>query len=310
MTSFTVMTWNVENLFPVGSASGPETDDVYRRKLDNIAAVVRSIRPHVLALQEIGTLGPLADLQARLDGKYPHVRVSSHPDPRGIRVGFLSRRPLTKVEEVRDFPDGCLTNVPNADGRPIARLGRGALKVSVNAATGVTVHLLNVHLKSKLLTYPGGRRFPRDENERARGAALALMQRAAEAVAVRVFANRLTTGNQEPLIVVGDLNDVPDAVTTQTILGPEDLDVHRPDQGDDTRLYNLAEFIPESRRYSRIYRRRGELIDHICVSRELLFARRQVDSFVEPITGIDESVERRRDATFPDHAPVYARFEL
>lgn len=76
------------------------------------------------------------------------------------------------------------------------------------------------------------------------------------------------TGNTLPVIVVGDMNDGPDAVTTQLLLGPPDGDPHRPDKGDDVRLYNLSDQIPQDHRYSRIFNGQKELIDHILLSRE------------------------------------------
>jgi len=44
-------------------------------------------------------------------------------------------------------------------------MGRGALQVSVTAG-GREVVVVTAHLKSKLLTFPGGRFRPRDEGER------------------------------------------------------------------------------------------------------------------------------------------------
>ena len=59
------------------------------------------------------------------------------------------------------------------------------------------------------------------------------------------------------------------------LLGPPGSEIHtpgfdRPDQGDLCRLWNLAPLIPEARRFTRIFRGRGELIDHILVSRALV----------------------------------------
>jgi hypothetical protein len=34
---FTVMTWNVQNLFPAGSADGPKTEADFGKKLDALA---------------------------------------------------------------------------------------------------------------------------------------------------------------------------------------------------------------------------------------------------------------------------------
>jgi hypothetical protein len=69
----------------------------------------------------------------------------------------------------------------------------------------------------------------------------------------------------------GDLNDEPEAATTQILYGPPGSEIgtggfNQPDQGDGQRLWNLAARIPEPERYSRIYRGRRELIDHILAS--------------------------------------------
>jgi hypothetical protein len=80
--------------------------------------------------------------------------------------------------------------------------------------------------------------------------------------------------------------------------------------GDDVRLNNLADWLPGKHNYSRIYRGEGALIDHILVSQDLYRALRQVDSLVDDISSISEDVESRKNATVPDHAPMFARFAL
>ena len=112
------------------------------------------------------------------------------------------------------FPSGALAGVPQPDA-PLSALGRGALAFSA-AFGGESVRFVVAHLKSKLLTYPGGRSQPVDEDERARAGGFALLRRAAEAVAVRVWANQwLHDHPGGPLVVLGDLDDGPDAATTQ-----------------------------------------------------------------------------------------------
>ena len=86
-----------------------------------------------------------------------------------------------------------------------------------------------------------------------------------------------------------------------------------PDQGDAWRLWDLAPLIPENRRYSRIYRGRGELIDHILVSRALLEKVSSVDSLVDqriPLPSIVDDPTPRRNATASDHAPVVVTLNL
>lgn len=56
-------------------------------------------------------------------------------------------------------------------------------------ATGIDEGIATCHLKSKLLTFPGGRFGTNDPDERARGAAYALFRRTSEAATLRVHAN-------------------------------------------------------------------------------------------------------------------------
>jgi len=325
------MTWNVENLFRFGNESGPKTQEEYTEKLESLAQTILNLDPDVLALQEIGEVEALEDLVAQLEGRYPHSQVSTAPDSRGIRVGFLSKLAIEEHEEIIEFPEGGLTEVigQETEGNitEITRMGRGALRILVKPEPGSSVHLLNAHLKSKLLTFPstGNRsRFtPKDENERARVAGLALLRRTAEAVALRVKANELLENNAEQgLIVLGDLNDVPSAATTQILQGPSGSEIgtrgfNSPDKGDDTRLFNLASLITEKRRYSRIYQNNKELIDHIFVSQELLPDQPrklpEVDSHVDiadrlPSIGNDPNLRRGKPGS--DHAPITAVFDL
>jgi hypothetical protein len=141
------------------------------------------------------------------------------------------------------------------------------------------VDLLSCHLKSKLLSFrrPGGKTsfVPRDEGERAQVAGIALMRRAVEAVTLRMRANALLEGNdaRAPLIVLGDLNDVPEAQTSLLLNGPPGSEIgtlgfERPDAGDDARLFNLAPLVAPERRFSRIERGLPELLDQILASVE------------------------------------------
>ncbi|MBX7110241.1 MAG: endonuclease/exonuclease/phosphatase family protein [Dehalococcoidia bacterium] len=309
MPDCTVMTWNVENLFPVGHLSGAASVDVYQRKLRYLAKTIRDVGPDVIGLQEVGDPTCLADLQAALGGRYPHAAISSRPDIRGIRVAVLSASPLTDVRQLFEFTPEALPRVPTADGKTVATMGRGALQVVVEVS-GRRLRVVTAHLKSKLLSYPEGRRFPKDEHERARGAGFALLRRAAEAVALRVHLNTLMADEALPTVLVGDFNDGPSAITTDLLQGPPDTSMQRPDKGDLVRLNNLAGWLPGKHAFSRMFREEPELIDHILVSQDILRGFRQVDSLVDGVRSITEDVESRRNAVRPDHAPLFARFVL
>jgi hypothetical protein len=52
-------------------------------------------------------------------------------------------------------------------------------------------------------------------------------------------------GERSALVILGDLNDEPHAVTSEMVAGPSDASISHPDKLDDVRLYSLADEIPE-----------------------------------------------------------------
>jgi endonuclease/exonuclease/phosphatase family metal-dependent hydrolase len=173
VVAFRLMTWNVENLLPVGSKAGPPTQAAMDAKLASLAQVIDAHQPDVLALQEVGRPELLAPLQQRLTHQLPHREVSTHPDHRGIRVAFLSRLPLRDLVHIHQFPAGLgpfqVGDPPVTPPGPpptLEHMGRGALQVTVTA-DGHDLTIVTAHLKSKLLTFPGDRHTPHDEDERA-----------------------------------------------------------------------------------------------------------------------------------------------
>jgi endonuclease/exonuclease/phosphatase family metal-dependent hydrolase len=315
----TVTTWNVQNLFPAGSADGPNTQNDYDDKLNALADAVRTLAPDVLALQEIGDTASLDDLLERVGGTW-HTAVSTHPDPRGIRVGFASRLPITASHEVTVFAAGLAPIQSDDTGGTATAPSRGFLQIAVTVPGAGPVELVTAHLKSKLLTYPNGRFQPRDEDERARFAAYALYKRAAEATTLRAYLTQLLAGAGQttPAILLGDLNDDPQAATTQILLGPPGSEIGTPgetipDQGDATRPFNLAPKLPPDQQYSRIYRGRRELIDHILISHALLAATLNVQSGTNIATGpelrsLSDNPKTTNTTTGSDHVPITARF--
>lgn len=293
-------TWNLENLYLPGGEFGPRDQAAYDAKLDALAAAIQAIRPDVLAVQEVGDPAALDDLAGRAGGSW-NVALSTQPDERGIRVGFISRLPLDAVTELRGFPDRLAPVQLTDDGETAQEMGRGGLAVRAGG-----IELVTCHLKSKLLSFPGGRFNPRDEGERARYAAYALYRRAGEAVTVRAHTDTLLPGG---VVLLGDLNDDVQAATTQLLLGPPGSEIgtpgfDQPDQGDARRLWNLAPLIPAERRYTRIYRGRRELIDHVLASRPVVERVTRVDTATTGLPSITEDPGTRRDAPGSDHSPV------
>jgi endonuclease/exonuclease/phosphatase family metal-dependent hydrolase len=312
-----IATWNVQNLFPPG-ADGPRTPEAYRTKVDGLAATIRDAGVDVVGVQEVGAPEPFEDLRIALGGDWTGI-LSTQPDARrGIRVGVLSRLPAVRLSDDVRLRSG-LPPLYTDDTRNVAtRLGRGALSVEVTAPSGTKVALVTVHLKSKLVTYPGRRFDTNDEAERARFAAYGLFQRASEAVTVRGIADRLLQGRgqERAVVLLGDLNDEPHAATTQLLLGPNGSEfgtpaADRPDKGDGYRLFNPYPLIPEGERYSRIFGQRHELIDHLLVShalKEAVTGMRTVKGAPLPSMGTTPTTTVANP--YSDHAMVVGTFDV
>ncbi|MGF1448455.1 MAG: endonuclease/exonuclease/phosphatase family protein [Opitutales bacterium] len=330
---FSILTWNVENFTKPGEDADAEAQDLFAQKRDLLAEVIQRDAPDVIAFQEILKTEALEALRDTLGGAWPHLAISTLPDQRGIRVAFLSKLPILEQEDRADFPPGPALNVQNLTldgaGEPLTRMGRGALRIQVDPGDG-PIDCLTLHLKSKLLSYPpfpgqGSRFNPRDEDERAQAGGVALHRRAAEAVTVRLWVNSILEAHAErPVIVLGDLNDVPEAQTSMLLNGPPGSEIgtggfHPRDRGDPQRLFNLAPLIPETERFSRVFRGRGELLDQILASEECLprqddgkravpEVRSRVDFAHRRIASVSEDPSDRREEVAPDHSPVLARF--
>jgi len=306
-------TWNLENLFTPNAGPGaPTGQDAYDAKIGALAAVIETLAPDVLAVQEVGSPEALDDLTAAIGGTW-HAALAA-PDDRGIRCGLISRLSLHDVEQVSAFPSGIPPVQVEEDGTTITALPRPALAARVTSR-GTDVHVVSVHLKSKLLSFPRGRFSTSDEDQRARYGVYALARRGAEAAAVRGFATRLlsstATSGAPALVVTGDLNDEPGAATTQILLGPPGSEIGtpgfgKPDVGDPQRLWNLAPLIPEEDRYSRKYRGRRELIDHVLVSAALVHDVATVAAGPYPVPSISDDPNARRNEPGSDHRPVLA----
>jgi endonuclease/exonuclease/phosphatase family metal-dependent hydrolase len=335
------MTWNVENFErPLQGA----TDDVrarYEEKLQQVVTLIAGVGADLVGLQEL--LGPaddlappvFEDLRAALtqkSGQDWSGLLSPRPDSRGIRVGWLSPGQLSNPRDVALFSDKVPAVTVADDGTTITTSRRGALAVTYTRGDGLRVDAVTAHLKSKLLSFPGRQpdkpRFDtRDEGERARYGVYALAQRAAEAATVRAWATgRLQGHGQERRVLVcGDLNDTPEAATTELLLGPPGSQLgtggfDHPDAGDGNRLWNLAPEMPagdpetgqEAANWSRINNGQKELIDQILVSHALVTALDSTESL--PVPGIksvtaDPASLAGMDAP-SDHRPVVARFTL
>lgn len=192
--SLTVATWNVENYLPASR----RVDGVFRPGYPKPEAekaalrdVVRAAAADVIAFQEMGDEGHLAELQRDLarDGMdYPHSAWLSAADAER-HVAVLSKVPLARVERHGNVPVRFLGTED--------LVKRGVLEVVFNAGN-TELTLFVIHLKSR---YTDRRDDP--------GSAI---QRAAEAVAIRdLVLERFPDPGTALFLIAGDFNDTRDA---------------------------------------------------------------------------------------------------
>jgi endonuclease/exonuclease/phosphatase family metal-dependent hydrolase len=240
------------------------------------------------------------------------------PFPQGVRV-------VQSKDEIFDDP------TTPADEAVTRQMGRSAVAATVQIS-GTPVTVLTAHFKSKLINYArqqglvGGSKFaPNDEGERLRYAGYALFRRTGEAMTARAHLDQLLAdpanptvglGRERAVVFCGDLNDEPTAATTQIVAGPTGSEIdltpggafRRADADDGFRLWNLAPLLTEDERVTRVFKGRGELIDHVFASHRLVNPNNlpevQTIRSVEPLPSVGDDPTSRRNQPGSDHAAV------
>jgi len=200
---------------------------------------------------------------------------------------------------------------PDADAVAIG-IERPILHVTVDTGV-VVVHVINVHLKSKIPTDIPGQKVDqftwRTADAWAEGTFVSSMKRMSQALEVRRLVDRiLDTDPNARIVVAGDFNATPDEVPVLAIRGA----VEDTGNGDlaGRVLVPIENTVPEPARYSLFHQGRPQLLDHMLVTRNLLAFYRGSEIHNEVLH--DESAAFADDRKFPesDHAPVVATFEF
>ena len=207
-----------------------------------------------------------------------------------------------------------LTAVP-ADAAPVpVGVERPILHVQVDLGqVGGRLHLVNVHLKSKIPTDVPGQKIDtytwRTADAWAEGVFISSMKRMSQALEVRRLVDQILDDDANArIIVAGDFNATPDDVPVLAIRGNVE------DTGNGALanrvLVPVEQTIPASSRYTLFHQGRGEMLDHMLITRNLLAAYRGSEIHNEILH--DESAAFGTDRKYPesDHAPVVATFQL
>jgi len=188
------------------------------------------------------------------------------------------------------------------------------LYTQIDVGSGRRLHLINVHLKSKLASNIPGQKVDsytwRTVSAWAEGSFISSMKRVGQALQARLLIDSIfdSQGTDSLIAIAGDFNAEADEVSFRAICGPVE-ETGNPEHSART-MVPCENNVPDSRRYSLFHLGRGQMLDHIVVSRQLLRYFRGAEIHNEALP--DESGAFRDDTKFPesDHAPVVAEFAL
>lgn len=192
---FTIGTFNLENYTDSVGAGRTAKSELSRRK---VREAISALHADVLGLQEIGDARALEELRAALEAdglKYPYWEHVVGYDT-NIFVAVLSRFPI--VARRSPARDSYLLH-----GRRF-RMSRGVAEVDVRVNLDYIFTFFVAHLKSR-------RPSAEADEEEIREQEAILLRECIDA--------RLRASPGANIAVVGDLNDVPDARSTRTVIG-------------------------------------------------------------------------------------------
>lgn len=204
-------------------------------------------------------------------------------------------------------------SIPPEDEAKRVTWERPILYAKILLSDNKTIHVINLHLKSRIPTNIEGQKINnytwRTASGWAEGYFISSMKRVGQALETRTLVDKVFDQDEWAFIVVcGDFNSTSDNVPVQAIRG----DVENTGNGDlaSRVLVPCEQTIPDPSRYSLIHQGRGEMIDHLLVSRPLLTYYEHTEIHNEILH--DESIAFAMDTKYPesDHAPVIAEFNI
>ncbi|HJU99472.1 MAG TPA: endonuclease/exonuclease/phosphatase family protein [Burkholderiaceae bacterium] len=337
-------TFNVCNLAPPGAKLydnlAPLTAAEYEAKIDWTARQLDQLDADVVGLQEVFSLDTLRAVLARTR-RYAGASVAGvAPDPLAERltpqVALISRLPLAgPASSHPTFPAGVAMPIACRDA---GRYARAPVHARVLLPGGGALDVLVVHLKSKRPDYRNGgdsgnnggtngtnganANSDNSGNNGASGGAdpmqyaqanlRSLIRRGTEAVALRALAHELALGAQRPCVVLGDFNDMVDAVTTGIVLGAGAP--CQPGEELRGRLFDCNQIqlrLDQARHlgYTNVHEGRYMTIDHVLVSEQFNPASRHAIGEVLDVSYLNDHLLLQRPEA-SDHGQVLVRLRL
>lgn len=259
----------------------------YQHKITGITELLSKAHADIIAVQEVWDSKAIEEIALNLGFSPEQVVIplasndsaSLHTKGHGAQgtpaVGIITRFDQLESQLLENVVTEAVIDIP--DIGPYTHFKRPPLLLRVDAY-GQPITIITAHLKSKrafFLRDDKGQLLEDmdDPNIRVRAKLRSLCMRAAEAASIRMTIIERLLHTREPLILLGDMNDVTGSVTTQ--LMAETGEVNYDKSMRDVALFDAARI--QSRygwmkdvAYTHIYQGIPEVIDQLFVSEEFL----------------------------------------
>ena len=303
------------------------TQQQYQKKLSGLADLLRYAPTDILAVQEVWDEDALVALGGQLGFEPSQVLAplasnqadSSYTQGQGAQdtpaVGLLSRFEIIDWQVLEQIDPIAVVTIP--DEGLYERFNRPPL-VATLSVYGQPLTVITAHLKSKRPHYlrdAAGNRLEDydDPNIRIRAKLRSLCMRAAEAAALRLFIIQVLRNTNHPLVLLGDMNDVTDSVTTQ--LMAETSEVIYDKTMRDMALFDAARIQTSygwmrDVAYTHLYQGMPEVIDQLFVSEEFLLDSKFSLGEVERVDYFNDHLKWDYERRVSDHGIVRAKLKF
>jgi endonuclease/exonuclease/phosphatase family metal-dependent hydrolase len=304
----------------------------YLKKVDWTASTITRLGARVWGFQELWHRGALEEVfeRVQLDTGYRLLAPADHAGEKIICAAAVEEDLLVgEPEWIEGFPAKFVLRSGGDDAQTpeisvsIDAFSRPVLRFRVRPrADGVPITVYVAHFKSKRPTDLYREGWYRDDDEyygkhrEGLGAAVSTIRRTAEATALRMMIVDEIKGNNEPVVVLGDLNDGAHSNTLDIVTGqPNYLRSALSEGGSDTDLYAVGALQAlRSLRdvyYTHVYQDTMETLDHILVSQEFYDQSRQRIWALRGVEVLNDHLNREdhKESGTTDHGVVRAEFE-
>jgi predicted extracellular nuclease len=310
-------TFNVRNLALPGTIYydnlAPYTEQEYEAKTSWIAQQIDRLDADIIGFQEIFSQQALQHVLAKTSTYQQAHQVGFDPVARDGQltpsVALVSRHPLHRaVQAYSELPRKLSVTVPGS-GATSTQFTRPVLHAQVALSDELVINVFVVHLKSQLPDFLNGEQKD-DPYQFGLATLRSLIRRGTEALGLRCLLTDLVQRNRVPLVVMGDFNDIANAVSSRIVMGcgRHDMQVFDKRLFDGYRIQSHSDPL-RNIGYSYIHEGQYQTFDHIMVSEEFNPASRFAIGEVLDVVYLNDHLPLML-AEASDHGQVLLRVRL